>query len=64
MLICRLVALPLVCKQWARILGQPSAVWDSGVVDLQALYDLEDDDSDREVDYALDRLRVDAWFRR
>ncbi len=55
---CRLMMLPLVCKRWARMLRQPSAIWECGVVDLQVLYDRG------EYGFALDNCKVFDWFNR
>jgi len=59
----RFIVLPLVCKQWARILGQPSAAWECGVIDLQALYNRECE-RDTDVDFGFDNDRLRAWFHR
>ena len=54
--------LPLVCKHWARTLGQPSAAWAHADIDLQTLHKRKrftDGDSP-----LLDEKVVSAWFCR
>ena len=54
------MVLPLVCKPWAHLLGQRSAVWTSACVNLHDFHKT-DDNVGREL---LDARVVSAWFSR
>lgn len=59
----RLMALPCVCKRWARILGQPCAAWEHAKIELDKLYEREWP-QDADYDRPLDARVVSAWFSR
>ena len=57
----RVTVLPLVCKRWAHILGQPSAVWADMFIDLQEFHKRDDDNDGRPF---LDARVMSSWFSR
>ncbi len=53
------MALPRVCKRWARVLGRPSTAWEHTAIDLDKVHDRDYSDSP-----LLDARAVSAWFSR
>ena len=61
-LLRRLMNLPLVCKRWSRILGQPSAAWEITEIEFNEVHG---HGSEREDGLPLlDANLVSAWFSR